>query len=89
MCFQMFHHQAGKSIILEGYKDRLEPPSSPGTTKNVSVLLKDMQDTDSGLYTCFVTNLPDVQGESEAYIKVTVLGKLTMKMKCVVFYTIG
>lgn len=57
------------------------PPATPATTKNVSVLLRNVQVTDSGLYTCGVRNLPDVEGTTEANIKVTVLRKLTILHK--------
>lgn len=75
----MFAYQSGESVITEDYKGRLEAPVSPGTNKNVSVVLKNMQVTDSGLYTCDVNNFPDVAGTTEANIKVTVLRKLTIK----------
>lgn len=74
----MFYYQSGEGIIADDYKGRLEPPSSPGTTKNVSVILRNMQVADSGLYTCEVRNVPDVDGNTEANIKVTVLRKFTI-----------
>lgn len=86
----MFFYQSGEAIITEDYTGRLEAPASPGATKNVSVLLKNVQVTDSGLYTCDVTNIPDVEGTTEANIKVTVLRKLTIKkLKTTTFYTMG
>lgn len=86
----MFVYLSGESVITEDYEGRLEAPVSPGTTKNVSVVLKNMQVTDSGLYTCDVNNFPDVEGTTEANIKVTVLRKLTIKkLKTTTFYTMG
>lgn len=54
-------------------------PSSPGPSKNVSVLLRNMQAADTGLYACEVRNVPDVYGTTEAVINVNVLRKLTRK----------
>lgn len=55
------------------------PPSSPGQSKNVSVLLRNMQVADTGLYTCTVRNVPDVSGIIEGRINLKVLRKLTIK----------
>lgn len=84
MCFQMYYYQSGQEIIVDSYKDRLQPPYSPATTKNASVLLSNMQKDDSGVYTCEVHNFPDVDGQSEATIRVNVLGKLKHNTKCLI-----
>lgn len=81
MCFQMYYYQSGNELISEDYKGRLQPPSSPATTNNASVLLSNMQVSDSGVYTCEVHNFPDVDGQSEANIMVNVLGKLKHNTK--------
>lgn len=86
----MFVYQSGEYVITEDYAGRLDAPISPDTTKNVSVVLKNVKVTDSGLYTCDVNNFPDVEGSTEANIKVTVLRKLTIKkLKSTTFYTMG
>lgn len=84
MCFQMYYYQSGAEIITEAYKGRFQPPSSPATTKNASVLLSNMQKSDSGVYTCEVHNFPDVDGQSEATIRVSVLGKLKHYTKYII-----
>lgn len=84
MCFQMYYYLAGKEITADAYKDRLQVPDSPATTKNASLLLSDMQKSDSGIYTCAVHNFPDVEGKTEVNIMVTVLGKLKHNTKYIV-----
>lgn len=75
----MYYYMGGNSRTADNYKDRLVPPSSPGPSRDVSVVLRNMQVEDSGLYTCDVRNFPDVYGTNEVVIKVNVLRKLTMK----------
>ncbi|KAK5859032.1 hypothetical protein PBY51_003128 [Eleginops maclovinus] len=69
---QVYYYQSGSVIIPEPYKSRFQPPSSPGTTKNASIIIRDMQSSDAGVYTCQVHNLPDVEGKSEVDIIVHV-----------------
>lgn len=76
----MYYYQSGDEVISKAYKDRLQPTSSPGTTKNASIIISNMQPSDGGVYTCQVHNIPDVDGQSEADIIVTVLGKLTPRV---------
>lgn len=75
MGFQMYYYQSGKDVITGSYEGRLQPPFSPATTKNASVLITNMQTSDAGVYTCEVHNFPDVDGQSEVNIIVNVLGK--------------
>ncbi|XP_033496447.2 V-set and immunoglobulin domain-containing protein 1-like [Epinephelus lanceolatus] len=70
---QVYYYQSGDEVISKPYKDRLQPTSSPGTTKNASIIISNMQPSDGGVYTCQVHNIPDVDGQSEADIIVTVL----------------
>lgn len=84
MCFQMYYFQSGDELIVEPYKGRLQPPHSPATTKNASVLLSNMQKDDSGTYSCEVKNFPDVDGQSEVTITVKVLGELKHNTKCII-----
>lgn len=84
MCFQMYYYLGGDEVIGEHYKDRLQPPDSPTTTNNASVLLSNMQGSDSGTYTCQVHNYPDVDGKSDASIRVTVLGKIKHDKKYII-----
>ncbi|XP_068187430.1 V-set and immunoglobulin domain-containing protein 1-like [Antennarius striatus] len=72
---QLYYYQSGKAVLGKDYKDRLHPPSSPATTRNASIIISDMQMSDSGVYTCDVHNFPDVDGKSEASIVVNVLEK--------------
>lgn len=75
----MYYYQSGKDVITGPYGSRLQPPSSPATTKNASVLISNMQTSDAGVYTCAVHNFPDVDGKSEVNIMVNVFGKLKKK----------
>ncbi|XP_044078645.1 V-set and immunoglobulin domain-containing protein 1-like isoform X1 [Siniperca chuatsi] len=70
---QVYYYQSGKDVITRSYEGRLQPPSSPGTTNNASVVISDMQPSDAGVYTCEVHNFPDVDGQSQANIIVNVL----------------
>uniref|UniRef100_A0A665XB45 V-set and immunoglobulin domain-containing protein 1 n=1 Tax=Echeneis naucrates TaxID=173247 RepID=A0A665XB45_ECHNA len=72
---QVYYYQSGKAVIQEPYEGRILPPSSPGTTKNASITIKNMQLSDAGVYTCEVHNFPDVQGQSQVNIIVHVLEK--------------
>ncbi|XP_068457401.1 V-set and immunoglobulin domain-containing protein 1-like [Clinocottus analis] len=72
---QVYYFQGGRDVVPEAYAGRLQPPSSPGTTKNASIWIRDMQPSDSGIYTCQVHNFPDVDGPSEANVIVNVLEK--------------
>ncbi|KAF0021918.1 hypothetical protein F2P81_025829 [Scophthalmus maximus] len=74
ICFQVYYYQSGKEVIPSPYAGRLQPPSSPATTRNASIMIHDMQPSDSGVYTCEVHNFPDVNGQSQANIVVNVLG---------------
>uniref|UniRef100_A0A8C3GCW0 V-set and immunoglobulin domain-containing protein 1 n=1 Tax=Cyclopterus lumpus TaxID=8103 RepID=A0A8C3GCW0_CYCLU len=70
----------GKKRSSRLFKRRLiehksSPPSSPGTTKNTSISIRNMQPSDAGVYTCQVHNFPDVDGQSEVNIIVNVLEK--------------
>ncbi len=60
---------------MKSYHSRLQPPSSPATTKNASILIRNMQKSDAGVYTCEVHNFPDVDGQSQVSVIVNVLGK--------------
>ncbi|XP_035480543.2 V-set and immunoglobulin domain-containing protein 1 [Scophthalmus maximus] len=70
---QVYYYQSGKEVIPSPYAGRLQPPSSPATTRNASIMIHDMQPSDSGVYTCEVHNFPDVNGQSQANIVVNVL----------------
>lgn len=79
----MYYYLSGEGFISDKYKGRLEPHPSPGPSKNVSVILRNMQVADSGLYTCEVRNVPDVYGTTEAVINVNVIRKLNRnKAQC-------
>ncbi|XP_074466875.1 V-set and immunoglobulin domain-containing protein 1-like [Sebastes fasciatus] len=70
---QVYYYQSGEDVITKSYQGRIQPPSSPATTKNASILIRNMQSSDAGVYTCQVHNIPDVVGQSEANIIVNVL----------------
>ncbi|XP_070700028.1 V-set and immunoglobulin domain-containing protein 1-like isoform X2 [Pempheris klunzingeri] len=70
---QVYYYQSGKDVITSSYEGRLQPPSSPATSRNASILISNMQTSDSGVYTCQVHNFPDVDGQSEVNIIVNVL----------------
>lgn len=50
---------------------------------NASITIRNMQPSDSGLYTCEVHNLPDVDGQSQANIIVNVLGEFCPLLKLI------
>ncbi|XP_070774189.1 V-set and immunoglobulin domain-containing protein 1-like [Enoplosus armatus] len=70
---QVYYYQSGKDAISRSYEGRLQPPSSPGSTRNASVIISNMQPSDAGVYTCEVHNFPDVNGQSQVNIIVNVL----------------
>ncbi|KAM9348926.1 V-set and immunoglobulin domain-containing protein 1-like [Symphorus nematophorus] len=70
---QLYYYQSGKEVISRDYESRLQPPSSPATTRNASIEISNMQPSDAGVYTCEVHNFPDVDGQSQASISVKVL----------------
>ncbi|XP_071316956.1 V-set and immunoglobulin domain-containing protein 1-like [Trachinotus anak] len=70
---QVYYYQSGKDVILQPYEGRLQPPSSPGTSRNASIIISNMQTSDAGVYTCEVHNFPDVDGQSQVNIIVNVL----------------
>ncbi|XP_041808391.1 V-set and immunoglobulin domain-containing protein 1-like [Chelmon rostratus] len=72
---QVYYYQAGKEVITKSYEGRLQPPSSPATTRNASITISNMKSSDTGVYTCDVHNLPDVDGQTQANIIVHVLEK--------------
>ncbi|KAI3373511.1 hypothetical protein L3Q82_022107 [Scortum barcoo] len=72
---QVYYYQSGKDVITKSYEGRLQPPSSPGMTRNASIIISNMQPSDMGVYTCQVHNFPDVDGPSEVNIIVNVLEK--------------
>lgn len=72
---QLYYYQSGKEVIPSDFEGRLEPPRSPATTFNASIIISNMQPADAGLYTCEVHNFPDVDGQSEASVMVNVLEK--------------
>uniref|UniRef100_A0A3Q4H2T8 V-set and immunoglobulin domain-containing protein 1 n=1 Tax=Neolamprologus brichardi TaxID=32507 RepID=A0A3Q4H2T8_NEOBR len=71
----IFYYQSGQVVIPKSYEGRIQTPAAPGDTKNASITIRNMQPSDSGLYTCEVHNLPDVDGQSQANIIVNVLEK--------------
>ncbi|XP_036379796.1 V-set and immunoglobulin domain-containing protein 1-like [Megalops cyprinoides] len=72
---QVYYYQSGQSVITANYKGRVTGPYSPNTTYNASITISNMKPSDSGIYTCDVHNIPDVQGTSEVNINVMVLEK--------------
>lgn len=69
---QLYYYQSGEDVITEAFEGRLQPPQSPATTFNASIILSNMQPADAGVYTCAVHNFPDVDGQSEVNIMVNV-----------------
>lgn len=72
---EVYYYQAGEDVIAKPYMNRITPPTFPNATLNASISISNMQVSDSGTYTCSVHNLPDIDGNSEADIIVTVLEK--------------
>ncbi|XP_067113687.1 V-set and immunoglobulin domain-containing protein 1-like isoform X2 [Osmerus mordax] len=70
----VYYYQAEAEVISKPYLSRLTPPAYPNTTMNASITISNMQVADSGVYSCDVHNLPDIEGNSEASVAVTVLG---------------
>ncbi|XP_030602612.1 V-set and immunoglobulin domain-containing protein 1-like [Archocentrus centrarchus] len=72
---QICYYQLGQTAINKPYEGRIQPPTAPGTTRNASIIMKNMQASDSGIYSCEVHNFPDVDGQTRASIIVNVLEK--------------
>ncbi|XP_068600581.1 V-set and immunoglobulin domain-containing protein 1-like [Brachionichthys hirsutus] len=72
---QVYYYQSGIVVLGKLFKDRLHLPASPATTRNASITISDMQTSDAGVYTCEVHNIPDVEGQFEASVVVSVLEK--------------
>ncbi|XP_072302647.1 V-set and immunoglobulin domain-containing protein 1-like [Eucyclogobius newberryi] len=72
---QMYYYQSGKDVVTKPFEGRLQPPLSPATSRNASIILSNMHPADAGVYTCEVHNFPDVNGQSQASIVVNVLEK--------------
>ncbi|KAF3841345.1 hypothetical protein F7725_007207 [Dissostichus mawsoni] len=72
----VYYYLSGTVDISKSYEGRVQPPSSPATTKNASIIIRNMQPSDAGVYSCQVHNLPDVDGQSEADIFVLVFDSL-------------
>ncbi|XP_029028661.1 V-set and immunoglobulin domain-containing protein 1-like [Betta splendens] len=72
---QVYYYQSGQVVIPKSYEGRLQVPSSPSTTSNASIIISNMQPSDSGVYTCEVHNFPDVSGKSQVNMVVNVLEK--------------
>ncbi|KAG7265820.1 hypothetical protein CRUP_004274 [Coryphaenoides rupestris] len=70
---QIYYYQAGEDVVTKPYQSRVQVPVSPGKSKNASISIRDMQPSDSGIYSCEVHNFPDVSGTSEVNIMVQVL----------------
>ncbi|XP_038565291.1 V-set and immunoglobulin domain-containing protein 1-like [Micropterus salmoides] len=70
---QVYYYQSGMDVITKSYEGRLQPPSFPNATRNASIVISNMQPSDTGVYTCEVHNFPDVAGKSQANIIVNVL----------------
>ncbi|XP_067113686.1 V-set and immunoglobulin domain-containing protein 1-like isoform X1 [Osmerus mordax] len=73
----VYYYQAEAEVISKPYLSRLTPPAYPNTTMNASITISNMQVADSGVYSCDVHNLPDIEGNSEASVAVTVLERPT------------
>uniref|UniRef100_A0A8C5HZW1 V-set and immunoglobulin domain-containing protein 1 n=1 Tax=Gouania willdenowi TaxID=441366 RepID=A0A8C5HZW1_GOUWI len=73
--FQICYYQSGKVAITSSYEGRLQPPFSPEISKNASITLSNMQQSDAGVYSCDIHNFPDVEGRSQANIIVNVFEK--------------
>ncbi|KAF7697399.1 V-set and immunoglobulin domain-containing protein 1-like [Silurus meridionalis] len=72
---QVFFYQAGVYVVGQHFKDRLNVLSKMGTFMNASISISNMKTTDAGTYTCEVRNLPDIEGTTEASMRVHVFEK--------------
>ncbi|XP_034082442.1 LOW QUALITY PROTEIN: V-set and immunoglobulin domain-containing protein 1-like [Gymnodraco acuticeps] len=68
----VYYYLSGTVDIATSYEGRVQPPFSPATTKNASIIIRNIQPSDTGVYSCQVHNLPDFEGVSEADIFVLV-----------------
>ncbi|XP_010773454.1 V-set and immunoglobulin domain-containing protein 1-like isoform X2 [Notothenia coriiceps] len=68
----VYYYLSGAVEITSSYEGRVQPPSSPATTNNASIIIRNIQPSDTGVYSCQVHNLPDLEGISEADIFVLV-----------------
>lgn len=53
LCFQVYFSKLG-GTTNKRYSGRLQAPSSDHTTKNASIMIRNMQPSDTGVYTCEV-----------------------------------
>lgn len=62
------------------FQSRVKLLSNPAESKNASISIGNMQEDDTGMYTCEVDNIPDVEGKNEQMVFFNVLGKSVTKL---------
>lgn len=72
---QVLYYQSGTTVIGQMFKSRVKLLSDPALTKNASISIDNMQQDDTGEYSCEVDNIPDVEGTNQKNIFLNVLGK--------------
>ncbi|XP_060747343.1 V-set and immunoglobulin domain-containing protein 1-like [Tachysurus vachellii] len=68
----VFFYQSGNYVIGQHFQNRLKVLSKMGIDMNASISISNMQTADAGTYTCEVRNLPDIEGTTEANVRVHV-----------------
>lgn len=69
----------GKLYWVNSWENRMALVQNPPVSGDASVMIHNVQPSDSGLYICDVTNPNDWSGSGQGLINLTVLGKRTSK----------
>ncbi|XP_059942406.1 LOW QUALITY PROTEIN: V-set and immunoglobulin domain-containing protein 1 [Mesoplodon densirostris] len=68
----IYYFGGGQATAIGKFKDRIVGSDAPG---NASITISHMQLADSGIYVCDVNNPPDLSGENQGTLNVSVLVK--------------
>ncbi|KAG5264548.1 hypothetical protein AALO_G00255430 [Alosa alosa] len=72
---QILFYEGGTTVIIPAFQGRLKMLSNPAMTKNATISIDNMQQNDSGMFSCEVNNMPDIEGRNEMTVVVNVLVK--------------
>ncbi|XP_062384966.1 V-set and immunoglobulin domain-containing protein 1-like [Sardina pilchardus] len=72
---QVVYYQGGTTVFGHEFQGRVKLLSNPALTKNATISIDNMQQDDTGMFTCEVDNIPDIEGRNEMTVVVNVLVK--------------